>query len=576
MSIENKINEIIPGDFREAKGFYKYLNWLDKKLSNDLVAVIADYLTINRTLLCDGQQIEVTTLQKAGKKVLMETTETEKKERYVIKSKTVENFHIPEMFQYLQPVYSKIKRVQECVQAKKKELRQEYGIEDSIIPSVMRTFSRKRDYGIGLALEKELNLKGYYPGGFSSNMFFGRSAKSISYALLFIAGAAAATIMYTGMIEPFLTNMTRGFPPEPERQLTENDKNSSGRTKWNPGGKPGKIKVDAPKKSPKKQKKKTNLDDLKRKHRSDKDNDYNPPRKIEDVISNHSRHLADMQFKKKDNRSWNRPQAHIPFKTKGRSLPTYEREQNRDHTPEKPPAKRPLVLLFDVSDSMSNPLDILEYPNTPSPSFWAAMQIIKNYTEMGAPVSVIKFPVQNLDGRNMSPQITSKDALFQYLLYHNSIAKNDKNSVEKVMTLYLTQAKKRGLPPADIVVLTDEGPTCFAGTKEANYPEKSGYPYFSSTVSEHRPNDRVHWFYFHNDKSDRGGRYYYTGDYGEITISDPGELRERCSKDMRIQVRKEKLRNSRLYTVMSNGVFMKRQIKSAIKQISQGYVGELK
>ncbi len=234
-------------------------------------------------------------------------------------------------------------------------------------------------------------------------------------------------------------------------QIPDDMKNEDGKTKWSPDGKP------LPK--PGKKGKPTDggggedsLDEMQKKYLHSLGG--SEPERMKDIRKHYLKLTYDIEVKPKTKRhDLSKPEDYfvpgklVPFPLKDRAV------EMKKPTREKP--ERSILVILDCTSSMGNPEDILI--GKPSLGYYIATQTIKSGMSMGATVRVMKYPVLEATDTAIF-DATSMDAALEELLY-NSGGAYDAQAVEQAATVYLTIAQRKGLPPMDVVFITDAGPT---------------------------------------------------------------------------------------------------------------------
>jgi hypothetical protein len=240
---------------------------------------------------------------------------------------------------------------------------------------------------------------------------------------------------------------------------------------WDPNGNGGGKKS----KSKPKTGKKSKLQDLQDRHLGKgTGSPLGEPTRMDDVRAAYLRLTEELPVEPRQARhDLSKPEAHYP----PRDLPPYplSNEGLAAENPEIDNGNRSLLLVLDVTGSMHNPEWIRG--GNPAPGYFLATQLLRSYSDIGAPLRIMKYPLTRVTEEAIV-QTNSLDAALEALLYANAGA-DDSDAVEEVATLYLTAFAKN--KPMDVVFITDRGPTL------------GGCEGFMQLEKETRGKDTIYW-----------------------------------------------------------------------------------
>jgi hypothetical protein len=455
--------------------FANYLDGLENRIRAERVGILFNYLESYSQLFYYNQSTQVKKRTIKGKtRFLIETPE----EHIEINKDTVDDFSLLEEDAYNAPGFLKLREIQhEVVQ-----LYHHMTKSDKIDVEGIKYHSQKNkvapnDFGYEAYLNERLSQEPNFIGrkfGGASRALAKKNSNQVKKDLraIVLGGIAAVGLSFLiSTIQPPHYESTGDATNSSASGSGSGEDYDGSSKRWSPDGKT----LPAPSEKPANPQE---TEDFQQKQNQLLNSGSNsPPQRMNDVREAYLA-LTNNNYNAISNRAdlGEPEQFFLP-----KELPPYAVAPNAIEfpTPEIENPGRSLLLVMDVSGSMKNPQEILTDPEAASPGYLLATQLIKNYSNLGRTLRIIRYPMGKVNDESIF-ETNSQDAALQELLYNNAGA-DDTSAVDAVAVLYITVANQRNLEPLDVVYITDAGPTTQSAAK------------FAQLHEDNRNKDQIYW-----------------------------------------------------------------------------------
>lgn len=459
-----------PKSLDEAMVLDKYLSRLEHEMAKEAIAILFDYLDRDKSLLHGGSLINVKEKISRSRDSFIITTEED--ETIKVNPSTLDNLLIQEYGKFHSQGYDTIREIRREILDARAKINQDYTFpkfsfdKDKLKEWALYQWKRFRAKKPDLDLEqaiKDTVEKGF---GGKTKSYESRYYRQIKRDLTagLVGGGLVLSLLYL-----IFSNEPGRYGSGVDSPTSRTSSYAEAGDHWSPDGIPG---GKGGKGKPEQGKKKSSLEELQDQHLGK--GDFSEPERLKDILEKYLDLTEDFPVHSKYTRhDMSPPEGHFPPK----SLKPYplSSEGVAVEMPIMDPGDRILMLVLDITGSMKNPENILE--GNPSEGYFLAVQFVKSFSDLGAPLRIIKYPVQKVSEESIV-QTTSRDAALEALKYKEGGA-DDSSAVDRVATLYLSAFKDE--KPMDVIFITDQRPTVMSSKR------------FMELEKQYRGKDMIYW-----------------------------------------------------------------------------------